>query len=62
MAELARYRHGHLAVDPAVAGLPVMGTYPLDDTDRALAMLEAALPVRVRRRLPWWVTLEPAAD
>ncbi|MBF1800254.1 FecR domain-containing protein [Alloalcanivorax profundimaris] len=62
VAELARYRHGHLAVDPAVAGLPVMGTYPLDDTDRALAMLEAALPVRVRRRLPWWVTLEPAAD
>ncbi|MFP1678100.1 FecR domain-containing protein [Alloalcanivorax sp. C16-2] len=62
VAELARYRHGHLAVDPAVAHLPVMGTYPLDDTDRALAMLEAALPVRVRRRLPWWVTLEPVAD
>ena len=62
VAELARYRHGHLGVDPAVADLPVMGTYPLDDTDRALAMLEAALPVRVHRRLPWWVTLGPEAD
>ncbi|MEO1902290.1 MAG: FecR domain-containing protein [Alcanivorax sp.] len=59
--ELARYRHGHLGVAPDVAHLPVMGTYPLDDTDRALAMLERALPIRVRRVLPWWVTLEPAA-
>jgi len=58
VAELARYRHGHLGVAPAVAGLPVMGTYPLDDTDHALAMIEEALPVRARRILPWWVRVE----
>jgi transmembrane sensor len=56
--ELGRYRRGHLAVAPAAADLRVMGTYPLDDPERALAMLEAALPVRVCRTLPWWVTVE----
>lgn len=56
--ELARYRRGHLGVTPAIADLRVMGTYPLDDPDRVLAMLESALPVQVRRTLPWWVTVE----
>ncbi|WP_437884565.1 FecR domain-containing protein [Pseudomonas sp. LRF_L74] len=58
VSELANHRHGHLGVDPAVAGLRVMGTYPLHDTDRTLAMLESALPIRVQRTLPWWVNLE----
>ncbi len=57
VAELSRYRHGHLGVDPEIADLNVMGAYPLQDTDRALAMLERALPVTVRRILPWWVTV-----
>ncbi|MCY1273040.1 Protein FecR [compost metagenome] len=57
--ELARYRHGHLAVAPEVAGLRVVGSYPLHDSERALAMLEGVLPIRVNRILPWWVTLEP---
>ncbi|TLP63074.1 MULTISPECIES: FecR domain-containing protein [Pseudomonas] len=56
---LGRYRHGHLGWHPSVAGLSVMGAFPLDDTDRALALLQAALPVRVQRLTPWWVTLEP---
>lgn len=58
LAELARYRHGHISVAPAVAGLKVMGVYPLDDTDRALAMLAQSLPIRVRHTLPWWTTVE----
>lgn len=58
IAELRRYRHGHLGVAPEAAGLRVMGAYPLHDTERVLGMLEDALPVRVRRRLPWWVTIE----
>ncbi|OWT58441.1 iron dicitrate transport regulator FecR [Candidimonas nitroreducens] len=62
-AELARYRHGHLGVAPAVARLRVYGSFPLQDTDRALAMLAAILPIRVRHPLPWWSTIEarPAA-
>lgn len=60
IAELADHRRGHLAVNPLIASLRVMGTYPLNDTDQVLAMLESALPVRVSRRFDWWVTLEPA--
>lgn len=58
VAELARYRRGLLHCDPALAHLRVAGGYPLRDPDRALAMLEAALPVRVRQRLPGWVVVE----
>ncbi|MBB1594912.1 FecR domain-containing protein [Achromobacter sp. UMC46] len=59
LAQLSRYRRGHLAAHPDVADLRVMGTFPLPDTDSALAMLGDALPVRVQRTLPWWVTVEP---
>lgn len=57
---LSRYRHGHLGCAPTVANLSVMGTFPLGDTDRALHLLEAALPVRVRRLTHWWVSVEAA--
>lgn len=59
--ELGRYRPGHLGCDPAIANLPVMGTFPLKDSDQALALLQAALPVRVKRLTDWWVSLEPRA-
>ncbi|MCS5514780.1 hypothetical protein NWF32_01760 [Pseudomonas qingdaonensis] len=49
-------------MNPLIASLRVMGTYPLNDTDQVLAMLESALPVRVSRRFDWWVTLEPAEN
>lgn len=56
--DLARYQHGHLGVAAEVAKLSVMGVYPANDMARALAMLESALPIRVKRSLSWWVTLE----
>lgn len=58
-AELARYRRGHLAVAPEIAGLRVFGSFPLNDTDRALVMLATVLPVQVRHTLPWWSSIEP---
>lgn len=58
VGELVRYRRGYLGCAPEVADLRVMGTFPLNDTDRVLAMLENALPVQVRRTLPWWTTVE----
>lgn len=61
VAELSLYRPGHLACDPAIADLRVAGGYPLHDTDRALALLMQALPIRVRYTLPWWVQIEPQA-
>ncbi len=59
IAELNRYRPGHLGCDPAVAQLPVMGSFPLKDSDHALHLLQAALPIRVDRVMPWWVSVGP---
>ncbi len=59
--ELSSYRPGHLHCDPAVAALPVMGSFPLNDTDQALRLLEAALPIRVDKTFNWWVSVGPKA-
>ncbi|POD72136.1 Fe2+-dicitrate sensor protein [Pseudomonas syringae group genomosp. 3] len=61
VSELSRYRHGYLACDEKIAGLRVAGTFSVKDTDRALAALASALPVTIRRTLPWWVTVEARA-
>jgi transmembrane sensor len=58
LAELGRYRRGHLGVAPEVAHLRVLGGYPLQDPDRALAMLAQVLPIQVYRPLPWWTSVE----
>lgn len=58
--ELRRYRRGHLGLAPEVAGLRVVGSFPLDDPQRSLAMLESVLPVRVHEPLPWWTSIGPA--
>lgn len=55
---LREHRHGHLGIDPVLNNLRAVGTFPLLDTDRTLAMLERALPIRVVRTLPWWVSIE----
>ena len=55
--ELSRYRFGYINVAPDVAQLSVMGVYPADDPDRALAMLESSLAIRVQRHLPWWISI-----
>jgi len=58
--ELARYRHGFIHCDPAVAGLLVSGTFPLDDPERILGMLVSTYPVRaVTRFNGYWLTLTP---
>jgi transmembrane sensor len=61
LAELSRYRHGYLGCDPRIADLRVVGAFPLADTERVLDALAATLPVRIERRMGWWVSLEPAA-
>ncbi|MFJ4345360.1 FecR domain-containing protein [Pseudomonas sp. NPDC089401] len=55
--ELSRYHHGYISVSPEVALLKVFGNLPLLDFDGALAMLGESLPIRVERRLPWWITV-----
>ncbi|HKS11694.1 MAG TPA: FecR domain-containing protein [Pseudomonas sp.] len=62
VATLARYRSGHLSVADEVADLRVTGSFPLTDTDLALASLLPVLPVKVERHTPWWVTLVPSGS
>lgn len=55
--ELGRYRRGHLGVTPEVADLRITGSFPLNDTDKALSALLPTLPVQIEQHTPWWVTV-----
>ncbi|OBY91518.1 peptide ABC transporter substrate-binding protein [Pseudomonas sp. AU11447] len=57
LAEIGRYRHGHLHCDASVADLRLSGVFRLDDTNQLLALLPQTLPVRVEKRTDWWVTV-----
>ena len=59
--ELGRYRRGQLNCAANVADLLISGTYPLDDSERILDLLEISLPVKVRRFTRYWVTVEARA-
>lgn len=56
--ELNRYRLGVIHYQPDAGELLVSGTFPLNDTDTALSMLAAALPIQVNTRLPFWVSVK----
>lgn len=56
--ELGRYRRGQLNCDPQVANLLISGSYPLDDSERILDLLEISLPVKVKRFTRYWVTVQ----
>lgn len=57
VAELARYRPGWLGCDPAVAGYRVSGSFPLKDSDAALAALRRTFPVEIQRRTRYWTRI-----
>lgn len=59
--ELGRYRRGQLHCDPPRANLLLSGSYPLDDSERILDLLEISLPVKVRRFTRYWVTVQARA-
>lgn len=59
ISEFARYRHGWLGCDPAVAHLEVSGVFQINDLDQALDTLAGKLPIRVQRFTPWWVRVVP---
>jgi ferric-dicitrate binding protein FerR (iron transport regulator) len=58
LAEVGRYRHGYLGCSADVADLRLSGVFRLEDTDKLLAILPQTLPVQVRYRTRWWVSLE----
>jgi transmembrane sensor len=59
IAELARYRHGVLLCDLAVAGLRVSGAFPLDDIDASLDLLARTLPVELTTFTSLWTRVGP---
>lgn len=59
--DLGRYRRGQLKCDAKVADLLISGTYPLDDSERILDLLEISLPVRIKRFTRYWVSVEAKA-
>ena len=57
VVELRRYTRGHIGVADSIAGLRVVGGFPLLEPERTLLMLETVMPVRVRQLFPGWVSL-----
>ncbi|MDE1167602.1 MAG: DUF4880 domain-containing protein [Pseudomonas sp.] len=55
---LRPYRRGVLRISPQAAVVHVSGTFSLDHSDRALSALEQTMPVRIRRYLDWWTSVE----
>lgn len=58
VAEVARYRRGYVGCEQDVARLRLSGVFRLGDTDKLLAILPQTLPVRLKYRTRWWVTLQ----
>ncbi|KAE9640072.1 FecR family protein [Pseudomonas sp. PB103] len=60
LSEVGRYRQGFLNCAADAADLRLSGVFRLEDTDKLLAILPQTLPVQLRYRTRWWVTLERA--
>jgi ferric-dicitrate binding protein FerR (iron transport regulator) len=58
LKEVGRYRQGFLNCASEVSDLRLSGVFRLEDTDKLLAILPQTLPVQLRYRTRWWVTLE----
>lgn len=58
IAALRPYRSGFLRVTPQAGALRVTGAFPLDDSGRALAALAETLPITIRSRTDYWVSIE----
>lgn len=60
LAELSRYRKGLLTCSDDIADLKISGAFPVDDTDRALAAITRAFPVKELRLTRYLVRLTGA--
>jgi transmembrane sensor len=58
LTELGRYRQGVIHCDPQIADLPISGSFRIDDTDRALALLADTFALRVTTVTRYWVSVE----
>lgn len=60
IAELERYRPGLLRCAAEVAGLRVSGSFSLDQPDASLDLLARTLPIRIRRVMGYWASVDAA--
>ncbi|MCB4811902.1 FecR domain-containing protein [Methylovorus menthalis] len=60
LAELARYRMGHISCAPEIADLRVSGLFHIKDTDKTLQFLADTQPIRLSFRTRLWVSVGPA--
>lgn len=58
IAAMRPYRPGFLRVTPQAGALRVTGTFPLDDSKRTLAALAETLPIIIRSRTDYWISIE----
>ena len=62
IADLERYRGGHIVVtDASLRALPVTAAFDARQADAALDTMALALPIRVRRLTDFLVVLSPRA-
>lgn len=59
LEQLGEYRPGYLGIDPGIADLRISGSFPLHDSNLALAALPPSLPVSIERHTDWWVRVVP---
>lgn len=58
LADVSRYRRGHLACDPAAANLRVSGTFPLAAPEQIILAVADTLHLEVRQFTRYWITLK----
>lgn len=58
IAELSRYRPGHIRCASELAQLRISGAFPLDNTDAILDSIAASLPVQIQRFTRYWVSVK----
>lgn len=55
LAELSRYKRGHIHCDPAIADMKVTGAYRIDNTDLVLDSLTMSHPIQIKYFTRFWV-------
>jgi transmembrane sensor len=62
ISELNRYHYGYIIIADEIAQLKVYGSFPVNETERALSMLTRVLPIQVRQVFPGWIKLESQSN
>ncbi len=63
LIRLAKYHSAYIYFnEEELAHIKVSAVLPLDDTDRALALLGESFPITIKKIAPWWLSIESVAE